>query len=379
MKPIISVVVPTKNRYKYLKHLISLVESFKDERIELLVHDNSEDNSEILNFLLGKDFTSTNYIHDDAILTMGENAERGIYKASGEYICFIGDDDAVCRNIADCAKWMKENNIDAVRSLYLNYSWNEAYGENSGSVYFDDISYGCKLGDPVKELKRVLNDGVPNFEYMAKIYHGIVKKSILEDVQKNGECLFPGPTPDMSGAVSIAFFVKKYALLNIPIVIPGMSSMVGGGVMGKVLSLEEVKFINDVDRKKWPADYPPLWATELIWPVCAINALKSIHSENCIPWINKNKVLSRLVIIHRTYLSETLKYSSNKFSFLLSLVIYIMKEGSNHIYNSKIKSRLNGKLLGKYNMHKGFNSIADAEKYLMGLIKDFSFDKVTIK
>lgn len=115
--------VPTKNRYKYLIHLITLIEGFNDKRIELVIHDNSDNNSEIINFMNGKSFVSTVYFYDTDKLSMGENAERGINKCTGEYICFIGDDDAVCRNIADCAEWMKKNQIDALRPLYLNYVW----------------------------------------------------------------------------------------------------------------------------------------------------------------------------------------------------------------------------------------------------------------
>lgn len=378
MQPIVSVVVPTKNRYKYLKHLISHIEGFHDSRIELLVHDNSDDNTEILEFISDKKFISTKYHHDKEELSMGENAERGINKASGEYICFIGDDDAVCRNIADCAEWMKKNKIDAVRSLYLNYSWNEEKGEHSGSVYFEDISYDCKLADPIKEMKRVLNDGVPNFEYMAKIYHGIVKKSVLEEVKKNGDCLFPGPTPDMSGAVSITFFINRYAILDIPIVIPGMSRMVGGGVMGKVLTLDEVKFITDVDRKNWPKDYPTLWATEIIWPVCALNALRSVKQDQYIRELNKKKILSRLVTIHRHFLKEAFRYSGNRLVFSIYLISYILKKGTVHFYQSKIKSKINGKILGRYRLVGGFSSISEAEAFLMGQIEKFSFDDIKI-
>ena len=378
MNPIISVVVPTKNRYKYLKGLISMIENFNDSRIELLVHDNSDNNTEMLDFLKGKSLVSTSYYYDSDKLSMGENAERGINKAKGEYICFIGDDDAVCRNIADCAEWMRENQIDAVRSLYLNYCWNEDKGENRGSVYYDDISFACRLGDPIAEMKKVLNDGVPDFKYMAKIYHGIIKKSVLEDVQRHGECLFPGPTPDMSGAVSIAFFIKKYVMINIPIVMPGMSRMVGGGVMGKVLSLDEVSFITDSDREKWPTDYPPLWATELIWPVCVINALKSVNHKEYLSELNKNKLLSRLVIIHRTYFKEAFHYADNAILFLFDFICYFIKEGIIHLYETLIKSKVNGKLLGKYTVVNGFNSIADAERYLMAQIKGFTFDKLKI-
>ena len=378
MKPIISVVVPTKNRYKYLKGLISMIENFNDSRIELLVHDNSDNNSEMLDFLKGKSLVSTSYYYDSDKLSMGENAERGINKAKGEYICFIGDDDAVCRNIADCAEWMRENQIDAVRSLYLNYCWNEDKGDNGGTVYYDDLSFVCRLGDPIAEMKKVLNDGVPDFKYMAKIYHGIIKKSVLEDVQRHGECLFPGPTPDMSGAVSIAFFIKKYVMINIPIVMPGMSRMVGGGVMGKVLSLDEVNFITDSDREKWPADYPPLWATELIWPVCVINALKSVNHREYLTELNKNKLLSRLVIIHRTYFKEAFHYADNAILFLFDFICYFIKEGIIHLYETLIKSKINGKLLGKYTVANGFNSIADAENYLMEQVKRFTFDKLKI-
>lgn len=378
MNPIISVVVPTKNRYKYLKGLISMIENFNDSRIELLVHDNSDNNAEMLDFLKGKSLVSTSYYYDSDKLSMGENAERGINKAKGEYICFIGDDDAVCRNIADCAEWMRENQIDAVRSLYLNYCWNEDKGDNRGSVYYDDISFACRLGDPIAEMKKVLNDGVPDFKYMAKIYHGIIKKSVLEDVQRHGECLFPGPTPDMSGAVSIAFFIKKYVMINIPIVMPGMSRMVGGGVMGKVLSLDEVSFITDSDREKWPANYPPLWATELIWPVCVINALKSVNHKEYLSELNKNKVLSRLVVIHRTYFKEAFHYADNSLLFLFDFMCYFIKEGVIHLYETMIKSKVNDKLLGKYTVANGFNSIADAERYLMAQIKSFTFDKLKI-
>ena len=45
---LLSIVVPTKNRYYYLKSLIKLVQSFNSNEIELVVQDNTENNSEIL-------------------------------------------------------------------------------------------------------------------------------------------------------------------------------------------------------------------------------------------------------------------------------------------------------------------------------------------
>lgn len=379
MKPIITVVVPTKNRYKYLKHLISLVESFNDERIELLVNDNSDDNTEILEFLSGMSVVSTTYYHIKEKLSIGENTENGINKAKGEYICFIGDDDAVCRNIADCAEWMKKNDVDVVTSLPLHYSWNEILGDNQGYVHHEKIKWTYSIKDPLKEMKYVLRHGVPGFENMAKIYQSVLKKSLIEDIQCNADSLFPGPAPDMSGAVEMAFFIKKYAFLNIPVVIPGMSRMVAGGVMGKVLTLEEVPFISDTERNRWPSDYPPLWATELIWPVCALNGLKSAHHEEYIKEINKNKMLFRLVSIHRhtffkSHFKIALEYCDSKILFLLSSIKYFIQDG----YEARIKAKFYERFMG-FGEISGLTSIVEAEEYLMKKIEGFTFDKLKLQ
>ena len=116
-KPLISVFVPTKNRYQFLKNLITLIESYHDERIELVIHDNTENNSEILEYMKGQQYLSTEYYHDGSFLTMSQNSDLAFSYCKGEYVCMIGDDDAVCRNIGDCAQWMLENDIDALRSV----------------------------------------------------------------------------------------------------------------------------------------------------------------------------------------------------------------------------------------------------------------------
>lgn len=379
MHPIISIVVPTKNRYKYLTHLITLVEGFNDKRIELVVHDNSDDNLEIIDFLKGKSLLSTVYFYDTDKLSMGENAERGINKCTGEYVCFIGDDDAVCRNIADCAEWMRKNDFDALRSLYLNYIWNENIGDKKGLLYYDEISLMYKIGNPVNELIKILKSGVPHFGHMAKIYHGIVKRSLLQEIQNKYGTLFPGPTPDMSGAVSISPFLKKFAMIEVPVILPGMSRMVGGGVMGKVLTLDEVKFITDRDRNNWEKDFPKLWATELIWPDCALKALRNIKHEELIKYLNRNKILSRLVVIHKSYLKEAYNYSFNKISFLFSFTYYLFSEGLKYFYRRKILSVINGKLNGIYYTHKNLGSISDAEEYLMNKVVNIKFDNLKLK
>ena len=49
--PLLSIIIPTKDRYKYLKILISLIDSYNLSELELIIQDNTSDNTEILKFL----------------------------------------------------------------------------------------------------------------------------------------------------------------------------------------------------------------------------------------------------------------------------------------------------------------------------------------
>lgn len=378
MNPVVSVLVPTKNRYKYLKQLISLIDSFDDDGIELIVQDNSDDNSEILEFLNITAYRHVKYFYCTDKMSMSQNAEMAVKNSSGEYVCFIGDDDAVCRNIVDCARWMKSNDIDVLRSLYLQYSW----GEKTDGTVNGNLLYEAKLGlyyqilNPLEELIKILKQGVPDFRDVPKFYHGIISRRIIDELHAIGGTCFPGVTPDMSSAVSICFLAKKYVTVYVPVVIPGMSKMVGGGVMGKVLTLEEVGFITDQDRERWESGFPKLWATELIWPDCAMKALAYVGHEEYRKYFNKNRMLSRLVAVHQDYLKEAYEYADGKIGFLYELCRYFIVEGSSYFWRKKVLTKTTGLKDGKYVKVTGFKDILQAEAHLMDLIKDYSFSEL---
>ncbi len=380
MDPIVSVVVPTKNRYRYLKKLIDLIESFNNTDIELVVQDNSDDNSEIVDFLSGKELQSTKYYYCADKLSMSENADLAVKNSKGQYVCFIGDDDAVCRNIAECAHWMKDNNIDALRSLYIQYNWNENSDKIDGQLIYDgNIGFNYRILDAQTELKRVLNKGVQGFINLPKLYQGLVSRAIINEMFAFGGTCFPGVTPDMSSAVTLCFFVKKYVMIDIPVVLPGRSVMVAGGVMGKVLTLDEVAFISDKHRKNWEEGFPKLWATELIWPDCAMKALRYVkHPEYIDKYFNKNRMLSQLVVIHRNYLKEAFAYADGKLRFMLCFLKYIFVDGSSFLWRKKVLYQLTGKEDGKYISKRGFGGIDNAEQYLLELLPDFVFTKLSI-
>lgn len=76
MSYLLSLVVPTKNRYPYLKHLIQYIKSFNSDKIELVIQDNATDNAEIVGFIKEEDFVHLKYYHTKESISVGLNSDK---------------------------------------------------------------------------------------------------------------------------------------------------------------------------------------------------------------------------------------------------------------------------------------------------------------
>jgi glycosyltransferase involved in cell wall biosynthesis len=91
--PFISICVPTYNRAKYLHVLFESIERQTFRNFEVVVTDNTRDDSvfEVVNKY--KEKFSLRYSKNDTILEMGDNWNQGITKATGEWVKIMHDDD----------------------------------------------------------------------------------------------------------------------------------------------------------------------------------------------------------------------------------------------------------------------------------------------
>ena len=51
------------------------------------------------------------YYYTKEQISVKENSDLAILHSSGEYVCFIGDDDGVSRHILKVVKYMRKNGI----------------------------------------------------------------------------------------------------------------------------------------------------------------------------------------------------------------------------------------------------------------------------
>lgn len=335
MSYLLSIVVPTKNRYKYLEKLVELVIGFETSEIELVIQDNSNDNHEFLEFIepLKRKHGWIKYYYESKYLTTIQNFDLAISQCNGEYVCFIGDDDGVVRNIVYYASWMKENDIEALRPSRAVYYW----GNNGRYKQYATFEAGKKEFErlsPIHELIKILKGGCCNLGCIPVLYTGIVKRILLDEIYKDFGTYFPGVSPDAANGTVLSFYVKRYVLVNNPIVITGTSSQTGGGLQKKrIVELKDVPFLRREDFKDWEGVLPPIWTGSVVWPGSVISALRKMGKEELISEIDFDLVYANFYYLNKDYKDLILEYVQDKKRFYRYYLIIKLNELKNNILN----------------------------------------------
>src|SRR4051812_33489307 len=91
---LISLVIPTRNRAAHLRNSLrcALAQAFDDYEIIVSDNDSQDDTSAVVS-----EFSDprVKYFRTNASLSMPESWEFALSKASGQYITYLSDDDAI--------------------------------------------------------------------------------------------------------------------------------------------------------------------------------------------------------------------------------------------------------------------------------------------
>lgn len=343
MKPLLSIVIPTKDRYQYLFCLLKLIDRFCNAELEVVIQDNTKDNKEILSFIESELINRScfKYYHTTENLSVVMNSDLAILNSSGEYISFIGDDDGVVSSIIDCVRWMKRNHVDVVVPSVVRYLWPDFVTRDdticTGELFIKE-QYTCSVA--CKDIDKVLSDslkhGFVTRGALPLLYHGIVNREVLNVIYKKCNTFFPGPSPDIANGVAMCFAAKKYMVIDFPIIISGISKMGGGGVRLtkklRVESIDSLEFLPKETKEQWEYSIPKIWSNETIWPESAIKALRRMGREDLIRRVNFAYMLSVFTVVHPDLFFLAWRCSNNKVSFIITLFTYISKKIGFRIY-----------------------------------------------
>lgn len=356
----LSVVIPTKNRYEYLQILIkSLLESQSNE-YEIIIHDNSDDNSLFLDFLEENKSPKLKYFYVPEWISVVENCERGVMQATGEYVCMLGDDDGILldESIEELKKYYAKN-VDAIVTKPAFFSWPDnshaAWNNLSGKLSFHGHHKNDKKVNILEELKKQNNKGFGfGLGILPRVYHGFVLNSRLKELRNDCGTAFPGPSPDMANAIGLTKYIKNCIYTFTPLIISGHAKKSTGGQGGNKNhhgNIESQKHLPDSTAKEWSNKIPFFWSGPTIYAESARIALNKTNRNNP-DRINYNYLYAICLVYEKTYkyqinqtiIDENLNTLNNRLLRQLYFVEIWFNRGVNYFRNI-LKYKVNRHLL----------------------------------
>lgn len=275
-KPLLSILIPTKNRYETLLPVVTEIAArISDPRLQIVICDNSLPRQSSIDALLISD-PRIEYIYSKEDISIVENTERGIDICQGEYICFIGDDDLVSPHIMEVVDWLKDSGQDCLIYPPARYWWStvsfakETRYSHPGAFWLPKAHDGTvRQLDAAAELDRVLARGGVAYMDLPRLYHGIAsQRAIYRMMERFGRAV-PGSSPDMALCVALALTNEHYLSIDYPVTVFGASRNSGGGWTAAKKhhgQIADQKHLPGNILDNWNGNLPKIWTEQIIYP-----------------------------------------------------------------------------------------------------------------
>jgi glycosyltransferase involved in cell wall biosynthesis len=224
-KVTMSVIIPTRERADYLYHCLKACLANPGADIEFVVLDNaSKDNTKEL--VEAFDDKRIRYEPSEQRLSMRDNFERGLAIASGKYLCFIGDDDALFPfSIERAVALFDQFNVDAVSTQRAHYSWPDLLSSRRNTALLPRHSRVSKLNSRDQIRSLLTHD---DYYSLPCVYHGFVRKSVIDNITKRTGRFFHSSQVDIYSSIALSMENIDFVYSLTPLVINGGSSRSNG-------------------------------------------------------------------------------------------------------------------------------------------------------
>lgn len=226
-----SIIIPTRNREKYLRFSLASVLAMPREDIEIVVSDNHSSDG-TAQYLSTISDPRVKMVRPTRELPMAQHYEFALMQASGDWVSILGDDDAVMPYIFDRLDRLTEiyPEISVISSARAYYFWpgcEDLWG--NAVVHYDRTPEVRTRSSRVDLLKSLM--GLLSCFDLPQIYtSSVVRRSLVEKIRADsGGCFFHSIIPDMYSAVAICLSESSYLRIEEPLFWTGTSS----GSMGR--------------------------------------------------------------------------------------------------------------------------------------------------
>ena len=316
-RPLLSIIIPTYNRQQCAASAIRCALAIPSKDIEIVVQDCS-DNDMLSSLIVPELLDKRLSYRYERPAQMAENWNRAIDRATGEYICVIGDDDGVNPEIVQAAAWTKSKSLDClIAKNVVDYRWpyTRTYSTFLSTLLKKPLP-GSLLINPFRgnitndidaeaELRKLFQDGGAYFMHfnLPKLYYGLVRRGCLEAVREKVGVYCRGMSPDIFTSLAIACTAPRMAVIDYPLTIPGAckasNSIVhiedGKRKPEKLEAMPEYRR----DGYRWAELIPHLYTIPPIWADSAIKAILAMGRDDLVQQLNLPRLAAYCVRANR--------------------------------------------------------------------------------
>lgn len=223
-RPLLTIVIPTRNRGSYLPAVLRTVLEQTYENFEVLVLDNasSDDTSEVL----ARVSDARVLVHrSESILGMSENWERGLEHARGDYVFYLGADDGLMPGgLQNVAELIVRFAPPALSWQKPDYTWPDATPPSTLKLMLP----GPLVSLNASMVLELLCRGWTNYGLLPNIYSSFVRRDLIDQIRERDGAFFASVTPDVYSAIVLASEFKSFLFSPFPFSVSGGSGASNG-------------------------------------------------------------------------------------------------------------------------------------------------------
>lgn len=224
--PVLSIVVPTRNRADTLQHCLATIVGQKgvsDDDYEIVVSDNNS-SPETRQVVESFDAPTLRYVRSDRDLCMAHNYEFGVSQARGDYVLAVGDDDGVLayavRHLLSLIR--DHDRPPAIHWRRALYTWPTI--ASPGDANFLSIpATRYKTIDNGRAMLRRAAAGEIGADSLPMINCSIIRRDLIDKHKHRVGRMFVNPNADVYTGYAFAYLAEEYISLSTTFTVAGLS------------------------------------------------------------------------------------------------------------------------------------------------------------
>jgi hypothetical protein len=226
---------------------------------------------------------------------MTENWNSGMEKMTGEYVIVIGDDDAVSRELIEAARWARLQGIDSLAFSPYRYYWPDYPGQYAGQLIIYQTNSSLRAFDVNSEVERASHKSGEFVKRLPKLYHGLIRREILERLRKRTGVYFDGLAPDYYIRYALLDYITTHYRFDHPVTTVGCS---GSSNSGRTKKGSLQVHIDEYRDTGWPSILPPASDADsiVVMAESMIRAFKRIGRTDLVSNINLATVYAACMV-----------------------------------------------------------------------------------